>query len=62
MEYKIIPCAEGDAEFIEEKIDEITGSVVLSEGDAKDEVFALKISDDGGGKIIAWRIVVTDSR
>ncbi len=47
MEYKIIPCAEGDAEFIEEKIDEITGSVVPSEGDAKDEVFALKISDDG---------------
>ena len=60
MGYTIMPCADGDAEFIDAKIDAVTDSIVPPEEGADDDYVLLKISDDKG-KTIAGCIVEIDS-
>lgn len=60
MKYEIIPFDKGDADYIEEKIDTITDSIVPPEEGAEDEYVLLKVTDDEGN-IIAGCIVDIDS-
>lgn len=60
MKYETIPFVEGDAEFIEQKIDAVTNSIVPPEEGAEDEYLFFKIADDEGS-IIAGCIVEIDS-
>lgn len=67
MEFKIIPCAEGDDEFVAEKINEVTDSKIDFEDMIEDELVVFKITD-GDGNIIAgcnllincWRVADLD--
>lgn len=52
MQMRIVPCAEGDTDCIEEKIDELACSVVPPDQEAAEEEIVLKITD-GEGVIIA---------
>ena len=52
LNYEIKPCEEEDAEFFEEKIDEISDSIAPPEEGAEEEYVFLKITDDEG-KVIA---------
>ena len=60
LNYQIKPCEEDDAEFFEEKINEISDSIVSPEEGAEDEYVLLKITDDDGD-VIGGCIVEIDS-
>ena len=61
MNYEIIPCAEGDADYIEEKINEISDLFAPPEEGAEDDYVLLKVTDDDGN-IIGGCIALIDSR
>ena len=52
MEYKIIPYAEGDDEFIAEKLGAVTEAMIKCEDAAEDELVVFKVTN-GNGEIIA---------
>lgn len=60
MKYETIPLVEGDEDYIEEKVDIITDSIVPPDEGSKDEILVFKITDDDGN-IIAGCIVEIDS-
>ena len=61
MKYETIPFAEGDEEFIEQKIDTVTDAIAPPEEGAEDEYVFFKIPDDEE-TVIAGCIVEIDSR
>ncbi len=60
MKYETMPCAEGDEEFIEAKLDEISDSIVPPEEGSEDEELVFKITDREG-KTVAGCILEIDS-
>ena len=60
MQYRLVPCAEGDEDLIREQIDAIADSIVPPEEGAKDETLVFRI-DDGEGNIAAGCILEIDS-
>ncbi|MBQ7499756.1 MAG: GNAT family N-acetyltransferase [Clostridia bacterium] len=67
MQYEIITCAEGDDEFIADKLNDVTDSKIDFEDTIEDELVVFKVTD-GDGKIIAgcnlivncWRVADLD--
>ena len=59
MNYEIVPCTEGDPEFLEEKIEEINSIAVPYGEDAEYDYVLLK-STDGEGSIIGGCLVLID--
>ena len=48
MKYEILPCAENDAEYIEERADEVSDTIAPPEPDAEDERHVFKVTDAAG--------------
>ena len=59
MQYEIIPCADGDAEFIEEQADQATNAIVPPEEGAQEEVFVYQVTDTEG-RFLGGCILVTE--
>ena len=54
----IIPCVEGDDEFIAEKINEFTDSKINFEDTIEDELVVLKLTDSGGNIIGGCNLII----
>jgi len=48
MEHRIIPCAEGEDEFIADKLNAITNSKIDFEDTIEDELVVFKVTDSAG--------------
>ena len=59
MQYIIITCAEGDAEYIEEQADQAINAIVPLEEDAAEEVFVYQATDPEG-RFLGGCILVTE--
>ena len=53
MQYEIIPCADGDAEYIEEQADQAINAIVPPEEGAQEEVFVYQVTD---GRTFSGRV------
>ena len=51
MEYKTIPCVEGDDAFIADKLNAITDSKIVFEDTIEDELIVFKVTDSDGNII-----------
>ena len=58
MEYKIIPCVEGDDELVAEKINEITDSKIDFEDTIEDELVVFKVNDSEGNIIAGCNLMI----
>ena len=48
MQYEIMPCAGGDADFIQERADEVSDTIAPPEEGAVDEQYVYKVTDANG--------------
>ena len=58
MEYKIIPCVEGDDEFVTEKINNVTDSKIDFEDTIEDELVVFKVTDSDGNIIAGCNLLI----
>ncbi len=58
MEYRIIPCAEGDDELIAEKLNTITDSKIDFEDTIEDELVVFKVADSDGNIIAGCNLII----
>ena len=58
MEYKIIPCVEGDDELVAEKINEVTDSKIDFEDTIEDELVVFKVTDSDGNIIAGCNLII----
>ena len=58
MEHSIIPCVEGDDEFIAEKLNAITDSKIYFEDTIEDELVVFKITDSDGNIIAGCNLMI----
>ena len=58
MEYRIIPCAEGDDELIAEKLNTITDSKIDFEDTIEDELVVFKAADSDGNIIAGCNLII----
>ena len=58
MEYKIIPCVEGDDEFVTEKINNDTDSKIDFEDTIEDELVVFKVTDSDGNIIAGCNLLI----
>ena len=58
MEYKILPCVEGDDEFVAEKINEVTDSKINFEDTIEDELIVFKVADSDGNIIAGCNLLI----
>ena len=58
MEYRIIPCAEGDDELIAEKLNMITDSKIDFEDIIEDELVVFKVADSDGNIIAGCNLII----
>ena len=59
MQYEIIPCVDGDAEYIEEQADQATNAIVPPEEGAQEEVFVYQVTDPEG-RFLGGCILITE--
>lgn len=58
MEHRIIPCAEGDDEFIADKLNAITNSKIDFEDTIGDELVVFKVTDSAGNIIAGCNLLI----
>ena len=58
MEYKTIPCVEGDDAFIAEKLNAITDSKIDFEDAIEDELVVFKVTDSDGNIIAGCNLII----
>ena len=58
MEHKIIPCVEGDDEFIADKLNAITDSKIDFEDTIEDELVVFKVTDSDGNIIAGCNLII----
>ena len=58
MEYKSIPCVEGDDEFIADKLNAITDSKIDFEDTIEDELVVFKVTDSDGNIIAGCNLII----
>lgn len=58
MEHRIIPCAEGDDEFIADKLNAITNSKIDFEDTIEDELVVFKVTDSAGNIIAGCNLLI----
>ena len=59
MQYEIMPCADGDAEYIEEQADQATNAIAPPEEGAQEEVFVYQVTDPEG-RFLGGCILITE--
>ncbi len=58
MEYKTMPCVEGDDEFIADKLNAITDSKIDFEDAIEDELVVFKVTDSAGNIIAGCNLLI----
>lgn len=58
MKYTIIPCLEGDDEFVAEKINEVTDSKIDFEDTIEDELVVFKVTNSEGNIIAGCNLII----
>ena len=58
MEHRIIPCVEGDDEFIAGKLNTITDSKINYEDVIEDELVVFKVTDSAGSIIAGCNLII----
>lgn len=58
MENNIIPCAEGDDEFIAEQLNAVTDSMIAFDDAAEDELVVFKVTDSHGSIIAGCNLLI----
>ena len=58
MEYKIIPCVEGDDELVAEKLNKVTDSKIDFEDTIEDELVVFKVNDSEGNIIAGCNLMI----
>ena len=58
MEHEIIPCVEGDDEFIADKLNAITDAKIDFEDTIEDELVVFKVTDSDGNIIAGCNLVI----
>ncbi len=61
MQYEIIPCVDGDAEYIEEQADHVFNTIAPPEPGAEEEEFVYKVTDEKGS-LLGGCILAVDDR
>ena len=62
MEYRIIPCAEGDDEFVAEKLNAVTESEIVFDNAIDDELVVFKVTDGDGNIVAGCNLIVSSWR
>ena len=59
MQYEIIPCVDGDAEYIEEQADQATNAIAPPAEGVQEEVFIYQVTDPEG-RFLGGCILITE--